>query len=436
MTEPADTTADVLVVGGGPAGLASAIELARRGRDVVVVDRGDTTDEIAMLFTPRAVAASRRLGVDVLDRADVLDRDGAEWFHPIGRVRITAAMADPAHPGGAVGPSTSSAWPRVRVAPDNGGVGTRTGFVARLRALAATLGVRFLDGHDATQPIVERGFVRGACVRGPDGATGEVRATFTVVADGANSHFGRLLGTYREPDWPMALAHTAGHRSPLHLANEVEVVVGVTDRAGTPIAGYGWMFPTGAGTVGIGVMLVSTSPSFAVINPAHLLERFTEQHADRWQLDPDPATPAVGGRIPLGASVGPLAGPTYVIVGDAGGVANPLTGLGIDTALESGIIAGDVVGEALDEGSAAVLQQYPKLIDDRYGSFYKVGRLADRFVGQPPVARRLHAALGARPAFAEGTLRVALQHLRSGRGGVPELVERTARAVATFAPDA
>lgn len=420
-----DGTIDVLVVGGGPAGFAAATELARRDRRVVLVDRGDGPDDVTTVFTPRAVAAARRLGVDLLDH-----------LHPIERIRLTASVADPAHPGGAVGPSTSSGWPRVRVAPDDGCVGTRRDFVDRLRALADDLGVEVLAGHDAIGPIVERGFVRGAAVRDPNGDVAEVRATFTVVADGANSNFGRLLGTYREPDWPLAVAHAADYRSPLHLANEVEIVVGVTDRSGTPIAGYGWMYPTGNGTVGVGVMLLSTSPSFAVINPAHLLERFAEQHANRWQLADEPERPAVGGRIPLGMSVGPLAGPTYLIVGDAGGVANPLSGLGIDTALETGIVAGDVVGEALDQDSGAVLQQYPKLVDDRYGSYYKIGRLADRLVGQPPVARRLHGALGARPAFAEGTLRVALQHLRSGRGGVPELVYGAARAVASFAPDA
>ena len=423
MTTSAATTADALVVGGGPAGFAAATELARRDRRVVVVDRGEVTDDVTRVFTPRAVAASRRLGIDLLDH-----------FHPIERIRLTASVAD--HPGGAVGPSTSSEWPRDRATPDSGCVGTRRAFVERLRSLADELGVEVLDGHDAIGPIVDRGFVRGASVRRPDGHVHDVRAAFTVVADGANSNFGRHLGTYREPDWPLAMAHAADYHSPLHLANEIELVVGVTDRAGTPIAGYGWMYPTGDETIGVGVMLFSTSPSFAVINPAHLLERFAEQHASRWQLGERPVTPPIGGRIPLGMSVGPLAGPTYLIIGDAGGVANPLSGLGIDTALETGIIAGDVVGEALDHDSPAVLQHYPKLVDERYGSYYKIGRLTDRLVGQPPLARRLHAALGARPAFAEGALRVGLQHLRSGRAGFPELVYGTARAVASFAPEA
>ena len=205
----------------------------------------------------------RRLGVDL-----------ADLFHPVERVRFTAV--DPVEPGPR---STSSAWPHWRGVPDTGFVGTRSSLVDALRELAVELGVEVLDRHDASEPIVERGFLRGATVRAVSGRARQVRATFTVVADGANSQFGRVLGTFRQPDWPLAVAHAADIRSPLGLASEAELVVGITDRSGAPIAGYGWMYPTGGDTVGVGIMMMSTSPSFQVINPAHLHERFVDDHA-------------------------------------------------------------------------------------------------------------------------------------------------------------
>jgi len=98
-------------------------------------------------------------------------------------------------------------------------------------------GATVLRDHEATAPIVERGFVRGARLVRNDGTTTEVRAAFTVVADGANSRFGRALGTYRHPTWPSALAHRAIYASSLHDAAEIELVVDLEDRAGTPITG-------------------------------------------------------------------------------------------------------------------------------------------------------------------------------------------------------
>jgi flavin-dependent dehydrogenase len=245
-----------------------------------------------------------------------------------------------------------------------------------------------------------------------------------------------MLGTFRDPNWPHAHIHAADFASPLHSAAEIEIVVGITDRADTPIAGYGWMFPTGRGTVSVGVVLMSTSPSFQVINPAQLHEQFVATQRDRWQLDGPPICPPIGGRVPMGSSVGPLAGPTWVTIGDAAGAANPLTAMGIETALETGIMAGEVVADALDQDSAAVLQQYPKLLAERYGSYYKIGRLTDRLLGRPAAARRIHAAMSSRPALADGALRIATQHLRGGRGGGVETLYRLARAVSIIAPDA
>ena len=423
MTPRAHVPADVLVVGGGPAGLATAIELARRDRSVTVVDQGAPTADAARLLTPRAVAAARRLGFDPVER-----------FHPIENVRFS--VRDPQSP---TVRSTRTTWPSHRVYPDCGAAATRAELVAALRAVAVEVGVELVDGHEAIEPLVERGFVRGARVRPVDAPdVVELRSRLTVVADGAGSRFGRLLGTFREPEWPVASAHATEYPSPFHELGEVEIVLHVTDRAGTPIAGYGWMYPTGRGTVSVGIMLASTSPSYHVINPANLLREFVKGERDRWRLDGGPVREASGTRIPLGSSVGPLAGPSWLIIGDAAASANPLTGLGLDTALESGIIAGDVIAEALDTDSAATaLQRYPQLIDQQYGAYYKVGRLADRLLGRPTIARRAYVAMATRRRITDGALRIATQHLRGGaRGSGPEFIYRTARAVSVFAPDA
>jgi geranylgeranyl reductase family protein len=409
---------DVLVVGAGPAGTTVAAALAGTGRRVVVIDRSLTPGDRACgeLLTPRALRALADAGVT---------GDQLAGFQAITHVRLTTRQ----HSG-------STPWPTHPRYGDRAAVAPRDRLDALLGEHAIAAGATILRGHEATAPIVERGFVRGAHVTRHDATPIEMRAAFTVVADGADSRFGRALGTYRQPTWPSARAHRAMYRSALHEAAEIELVLDLADRAGTPITGYGWMFPRGDGTVNVGVLIMSTSPSFQVINPAHVLDQLVTDNAGRWHLADQPERPPAGGRIPLGGSVGPCAGPTYLVVGDAAGVANPLSGAGVEYAVESGALAARVLDEALRTGNSAALQRYQQLLSDRYGAYFKVGRLGDRLLGRPSVARRVGRLASSRPRIADSFVRFASNEMRPGRGGTTELAYRAARAVSTFAPDA
>jgi geranylgeranyl reductase family protein len=409
---------DVLVVGAGPAGSAVAAAVAASGHSVTVVDRapGPGGKACGELLTPRAMVALERSGITP---------DQLAQFHAVTHVRFTTRTA-----------SSAARWPGHEEQPDHGLVAPRDRLDTILVEHAVAAGATVLTGHEATAPIVERGFVRGARVVRDDGTSTELRARFTVVADGANSRFGRALGTYRQPTWPSALAHRTVYASSLHDAAEIELVVDLEDKAGTPITGYGWMFPRGDGTANVGVLVMSTSPSFQVINPAHLLDRFVVDNSARWRLHGEPVHPPAGGRIPMGASVRPAAGPTYLVVGDAAGVANPFSGAGIEYAIETGVLAGGVLDEALRTGQAVSLQRYPKLIDERYGTYFKVGRLVDRVLGRPTLARRVGGSAAARPAFARSLVRVSANSLRSRHPGATELAYRLGVAISTVAPDA
>ncbi|HEY5664537.1 MAG TPA: geranylgeranyl reductase family protein [Ilumatobacter sp.] len=407
---------DVLVVGGGPGGAAAAILLARAGRRVVVVERDPSPrdDGCGVLLTPRSIAALRRL-----------EFAGLDGLHRVRHVRLATEHA-----------AIATEWPSH---PDFGSVGAiaaRHALDRQLLEMAADAGAEVLTGHEATDPIIDRGFARGAHVLASDGTTCQARAAFTVVADGASSRFGRALGTSRNPTWPYAMAHRSVHRSPLHAASEIELVLDLRDRAGTPITGYGWILPSGDGTVTVGVMMMSTSPSFQVVNPAHLVAQVVADRAERWHLDPEPIGAGTGSRLPLGLSVGPSAGPTYLLVGDAVGAANPLTGAGVESALETGMIAAEVIDAALASGSAAALQSYTHRLAGRYGGYYQLGRLSNRLLGHPAVWLRTARLVTRRRPAADTFIRLATGELRSGRAGLAEMIYRIGRAVSPFAPDA
>src|SRR5262249_19262194 len=103
-------------------------------------------------------------------------------------------------------------------------------------------------------------------------------------------------------------------------------------------------------------------------------------------------------------------------------------------AIESGLLAGGVLDEAL-HGNSAALQRYPKLLDDRYGSYYKVGRLVDRMLGRPAVSRRVARLASSRSVFASSFVRIAGNELRSHYPGATEWAYRFGRALTIVAPD-
>ena len=137
----------------------------------------------------------------------------------------------------------------------------------------------------------------------------------------------------------------------------------------------------------------------------------------------------------MGGSVGPKAGPTYLVVGDAAGSVNPFNGEGIDYAYETARMAADVVHEALSEGDASALQRYPKLLDDAYGHYFKVARLFARIIGRPALMRELTRVGMHSRTLMEWVLRIMANLLRPDELGPAEAVYKMAAGLARVIPE-
>jgi geranylgeranyl reductase family protein len=411
-------TADVLVVGAGPAGAAVARRVAAEGARVVLLERrpfprpkpcGDS-------LTPRAGAAVERLGA----------AEALVGAHATGGLRITGARH-----------WRDVAWPQHPHFATVGAAVRRDHFDERLARGAVVAGAELREGHEAVEPIVERGFVRGAVVRSSLGEVGEVRATYVVVADGANSTFGRALGTSRTRGWPYGTAIRAYYRAAQHAGSRVEIGLELSDRDDTLIPGYGWAVPLGDGTVNVGVTVLSTARDARGVNMARLLDRWAAHIADRWGFDPaaPEAAPAVG-RLPMGGAVQPKAGPTFLVAGDAAGTGSPLLGNGIEYALESGLLAADVLIDALGTSDPTVLQRYPRLLAEAYGDYWKLARLSARALAHPAVIHQAARAATRSGWVGDALVRFAANTLRPDDTGPAEALFAVGARLARFAPDA
>lgn len=334
-------------------------------------------------------------------------------------------------------------WPAADNGPVPGTALRRSTLNAHLLDETRRAGVDVIVGQEAVNPIVERGFVRGAQIADTastgqplaDRRTKDLRSRFLVVADGASSRFGRGLGTTRDRNWPYAVSASSHFESAADGGAWADVVIGVPDRNGNPVTGHGWVTPLGDGTVNVGVTMLSTYRDVLGVNTVKLFESFTHDVARRWRFDPEaPLDDVVRRRTPLGGSIRPVMGPTFLVAGDAAGMANPFTSHGVGEALLTGRLAAEVLDEALTVGNSTTLQRYPAVLDEALGAYQQVGRLSARFLGRPRLLRtamrvgiRSEAVMGA-------AMRVATGELRHDDRGGAERIYRTALRFARFAP--
>jgi geranylgeranyl reductase family protein len=411
------TDFDVVVVGGGPAGAAAGYWLARHGHDVAVLERKTFPREKTCgdALTPRAVAQLAEMGL----------APAIAQYHRFNGLRATAN-----------GRALDLPWPEHPVYPAHGFVARRRELDTLVAKNAEAAGAVLLEGTEALGPVVERGFVRGAVVQRKDSAApSAVRGRYVVVADGANSRFGRSLGTFRTRQWPYGTAIRTYWESPRHAEPWIESALDVKDRNGNPLPGYGWVFPVGDGTVNIGVGLLSTYRDFKSVNTSHLLDAYAHQVAERWEIRAaEPTQRPISGRIPMGGSVGPKAGPTYLVVGDAAGSVNPFNGEGIDYAYETARMAADAIHDALTTGDPTALQGYPRRLDEEYGQYFKVARLFAKVIGRPALMRELTRVGMRSQTLMEWVLRIMANLMRPDTLGPPEAIYKLAATFSRLAP--
>ncbi|MGZ4753920.1 MAG: geranylgeranyl reductase family protein [Acidimicrobiia bacterium] len=409
---------DALVVGAGPAGAAAAYWLAQHGHSVLVVDKKRFPREKTCGdgLTPRAVRQLHDMGL--VSQLDEFQR--YEGLRSIAH-GITLELRWPEHPD----------------FPDYGYVVRRRDLDELVADRAVKAGATLWPASEALAPVVEGGLVTGASIRRIEsGVTETVRARIVVVADGANSRFGRGLGTSRDRSYPMGMAIRGYFTSPYHDEPWIESHLDLRDRDGNYMPGYGWIFPVGDGTVNVGVGLLDTFTGFKTVNTTKLMDAFIATAPARWGISPETSCgPPTGGKLPTGGSVTPKVGPTWIVAGDAAGSINPFNGEGIAYAYETGRMVADAVHEALATGDGLALARYPGELEALYGRYFKVARTFVKVIGNPAVMREVTRVGMHSHTLMEWVLRIMANLLRPEEVGPAEAAYKVVERLVAVIPD-
>jgi geranylgeranyl reductase family protein len=369
--------ADVIVVGAGPAGAATAILLAERGRSVTVLDRArfPRPKLCGEYVSPEALRMLDRLGA-----LKALDAAGAQR---LAGMRITA-------PNGTVLRGRYRDVGRWRPYRGHALAVSREvldGVLAdRLRALP----VDFREEVCVTDVIVEDGAVVGVRMRA---AAAELRAPIVVAADGRAS----------------VIAHRLGCRAPhrlrrMALATYVSGVDDCRDHGEIFVdpPDYSILNPIAPDRVNLSLVV----PLDDAAPWSGRLETF---FTARLKQVPHLARRVAGARLeaPVRA-MGPLAYRVFppreggvLLVGDAAGFYDPFTGEGIFSAFRGAELAAETVARALDGGdvSARALGGYARARRAVFADKAHVTRALQAIIGRRWLANLSARILETRPGL-------------------------------------
>jgi menaquinone-9 beta-reductase len=379
-------TADVIVVGAGPAGSSTAAYLAMAGLDVLLLEKATFPREKVCGdgLTPRAVRELITLGIPTPEE------DG--WIKNHG-LRIV---------GGGV--RLQLPWPDLASFPPYGLVRTRKDFDDILAKHAVKHGARLFEATNVTGPVLDdrTGSIIGVRAKAMDvdgRPTGEeltYYAPLVVAADGNSSRLSMSMNRPRRDDRPLGVAVRTYYTSPRHdddyLESWLELWSKGDDGQKKLLPGYGWIFGVGDGTSNVGLGILNTSAAFGNVDYKDILKRWVDTLPPEWTFNKETMTsPVRGAVLPMGFNRQPHYDKGLLLVGDAGGMVNPFNGEGIAYAMESGHLASEVIAQAFarqtDAGREKVLQSYPGVMKDALGGYYTLGRGFAKMIGNPEIMR-------------------------------------------------
>ena len=361
----ADRKFDVLIVGAGPAGVATAIALGNSGLSVGLLDKAKF---------PRDKTCGDALSLDVLNQLRILSPALSDAFEQFA--------------------SKVSSFGVKIVGPDGNHLDIpfvhnqqkRPGYVCS-RMDFDNLLVQHLADYP-TVKLFEEHTVNGVenlndqiCVHTNDGS---FSSPIVVGADGAHSIVAKELTNLR----PDKDHYSAGLRvycegvSGFHPENFIELYF-----FQHILPGYLWIFPLPDNNANVGIGMLSSAVSKKKVNLKAALHELLSTHPalEKRFKNARPKETVKGYGLPLGSKKRPLSGERFLLAGDAASLIDPFSGEGIANAIRSGRVAASHIIKCFEQHnfSKSFNAQYDKEIYRRMWKELRLSRTLQQLCKYP-----------------------------------------------------
>jgi len=360
-----DKNFDVIIVGAGPSGSATAIKLADSGLKVALLDKATF---------PRDKTCGDALSVDVINQLPMMSQKLVPAF---------AAMKNKIPSYG------------VKIfSPNHNHIDIP--FIYKNEKSCGFISPRIsfdnlLFQHAKSFPhihVVENCNVSGVEVKNDKVTVQSNQGIFTgeivIGADGAHSIVSRFLGDIKveKQHYSAGLRVYYENVTSFHEDNYIELHF-----FKDILPGYLWIFPLADNKANIGIGMLSSTVSKKKVNLKETLTTLLKTHphlVERFK-DAKPLETIKGYGLPLGSKKRNLSGERFLLAGDAAALIDPFSGEGIANAIRSGRVSAEHILKCFKEKnfSAAFNKEYDKEIYRRMWNEFKISRTLQNLVRYP-----------------------------------------------------
>lgn len=366
-------TPHIVIIGAGPAGCSTSLFLAKQGIKHTIIDKAVfPRDKVCGdALSGKSVYVLNQLDKNIVPTYDkqkneFIESWGVKFVAPNGKaidIPFKQDMSKEQLPPGFISKRVDFDYDLFKRLDKNYANIIEGAEVTSLKRTGEQFSVTF-EKNNETQTITEVDLLIGA-----EGDRSIVGKTFSTIKK-ENDHYCAGIRAYYEGVEGM---HEQNFIE-LHFLPEM-------------LPGYFWIFPLPNGMANVGAGMLSSEVSKRKVNlKADMLKAIENNPNIRERFKNAKLQGKIQGwGLPLGSKKRELTGDGFILVGDAGSLIDPFTGEGIGNALYSGMMAADVIAEAVKQHKfdAAFLKQFDTAFYNRQWDELKLSHTMQRLCKYP-----------------------------------------------------